>query len=120
QIIFAQVEVGKSQHTVLDLGAGDQVVFGQNRQIVGIPAAVGQNGGVPDRVAVSIHDLGIIDDTRNAIRVLNVLSRVQVVHRPLDAGGAVQLAAKDCGLAAFRICQGTVDGFLQLIQVCLG
>ena len=32
----------------------------------------------------------------------------------------MQLAAKDCGLAAFRICQGAGDRFLQLIQVCFG
>src|SRR5699024_651668 len=86
QIVFAKIQVGKSQHTVPYLGAGDQVVFGENRQIVGIPAAVGQDGGVPDRVAVGVHDLAVVHRAADAVRVLDVLGGVQVVHRALDAG----------------------------------
>ena len=89
QIVFAKIQVGKSQHAVFDLGTGDQMIFGENRQVVHIPAAVGQHGGVPDRVAVGVYDFGVVHHTRNAIRVLNVLSCVQVVHGPLDAGSAV-------------------------------
>ena len=60
---------------------------------------------MPDRVAVSVHDLGIIHHTRNAVRVLDVLGGVQIVHHALNAGGAVQ---------------GGVGTFHGLVQIRLG
>ena len=44
---------------------------------------------MPDRLSVGIGDFRIIYDTRNAVRVFNGVSGVQIVHRPLKRGIAV-------------------------------
>ena len=44
---------------------------------------------MPDRLSVGIGDFRIIYDTRNAVRVFNGVSGVQIVHRPLQRGIAV-------------------------------
>ena len=44
---------------------------------------------MPDRLSVGIGDFRIIYDTRNAVRVFNRVSGVQIVHRPLQRGIAV-------------------------------
>ena len=56
------------------------MVFFQYREIIGFPCAVGKHGGMPDGVAAGIGDLGVIDDAGNAVRMMNVLGSVQIVH----------------------------------------
>ena len=80
KVISAHIQVGKSQLSVCDFGRRYQPVFLQNGQVIGIPAAVGEDSGVPDRLSVGIGDFRIIYDTRNAVRVFNGVSGVQIVH----------------------------------------
>ena len=89
QVISAHVQVGKSQLAVCDFGRRYQPIFLQNGQVIGIPAAVGEDSGVPDRLSVGIGDFRIIYDTRNTVRVFNRVSGVQIVHRPLQRGVTV-------------------------------
>ena len=86
KVISAHVQVGKSQLAVLDGGRCHKPVFLENRQIVGIPAAVGKDGGVPDGSAIGICNFRIIHDAGNAVRVFNGIRCVQVVHCPLKRG----------------------------------
>ena len=44
-----------------------------------VPAAVGEDSGVPDRLSVGIGDFGVIHHTRNTIRVFNRVSGEQIV-----------------------------------------
>ena len=60
---------------------------------------------VPDGGAVGIYDFGVVHHTRNAVRVLDILGGIQVVHRALDAGSTVQ---------------GGVGTFHGLVQIRLG
>ena len=56
QIVAAHVQVGKRQLAVPDLGGGHKSVFLQNGQVIGIPAAVGKDSGVPSGRTVGIGD----------------------------------------------------------------
>jgi len=69
------------------------VVFFQHREIIGFPCAVGKHSGMPDRGAAGICDFGVIDDARNAVRVVNVLGGVQVVYGTFEC--AVTVAARN-------------------------
>ena len=80
QIVAAHVQVGKSQLAVLDLGGSHKSIFLQNGQVIGIPAAIGEDSGVPNGRAVGIGDFRTIYDARNAVRVFNGVSGVQIVH----------------------------------------
>ena len=92
KVISAHVQVGKSQLAVLDLGGSHKSVFLQNGQVIGIPAAVGENRGVPNGLSVGIGDFRIIYDTRNAVRVFNGVSGVQIVHSTLQR--SISVAAR--------------------------
>ena len=48
QVIAAHVKVGKCELAVLDLGGSYKPVFLEDWQIISIPAAVGENHGMPD------------------------------------------------------------------------
>ena len=76
KVVSAQVEVCKCQLAVLDGGGGNEMVFFQHREIIGLPCAVGKHSGVPDGRAAGICDFGVIDDAGNAVRVMNVLRGV--------------------------------------------
>ena len=89
QVVAAHVEVGKSEFGVLDLGGSNKAVFLEDGQIVGIPAAVGEDGGVPDGLAVGIRDFAVVNDAGDPIRVLNGLGSVQVIHSAFERGIAV-------------------------------
>ena len=89
QIVVAHVQVGKSQLSVCNLGGGYQPVFLQNGQVIGIPAAIGEDSGVPKGRAVGIGDFGVIYDTRNTVRVFNRVSGVQIVYRAFQRSIAV-------------------------------
>ena len=54
KVISAHIQVGKRQLAVSDFCRGYQSVFLQNGQVIGIPAAVGEDSGVPDRLSVGI------------------------------------------------------------------
>ena len=54
KVISAHIQVGKSQLSVCDFGRRYQPVFLQNGQVIGIPAAVGENRGVPNGRAAGI------------------------------------------------------------------
>ena len=95
-IISAGVQVGEHQLAVLNGGAGNKVVFLQHRQVVGFPSAVGEDGGVPDGAAIA-GDFGIIHHAGDAVRVLDVLRAVQVIHRAVQRGGAVTAACQIFG-----------------------
>ena len=56
------------------------MILFQHREIVGLPRAVGKHGGVPNGRTAGIDNFGVIDDAGNAVRVMNVLGSVQVVH----------------------------------------
>ena len=92
QIVAAHVQICKSQLSVCDFGRRYQPVFLQNGQVIGIPAAVGEDSGVPDRLSVGIGDFRIIYDTRNAVRVFNGVSGVQIVHSTLQR--SISVAAR--------------------------
>ena len=89
QIVAAHVQVGKRQLAVPDLGGGHKSVFLQNGQVIGIPAAIGEDSGVPNGRAVGIGDFGIIHHTRNTVRVFNGVSGVQIVHSTFQRGISV-------------------------------
>jgi len=89
QIVAAHVQVGKSQLSVCNLGGGYQPVFLQNGQVIRIPAAVGENSGVPDRLSVGIRDFAVVHNAGHAVRLRDILGGIQVVHRPLQRGIAV-------------------------------
>ena len=80
KVISAHIQVGKSQLSVCDFGRRYQPVFLQNGQVIGIPAAVGENRRVPNGCAAGIGDFGVIYDTRNTIRMFNGVCGVQIVH----------------------------------------
>ena len=89
-IIFAEVQVCEGQPAVLDFGAGDQMVFLKNRQIVIDPLpAVVADCGVPDGIAVCIHDFGVVHYAGHAVRMGDVLGSVEVVHGTVQRGVAV-------------------------------
>ena len=91
-IISAEVQVCEGQPAVLDFGAGDQMVFFENRQVIRYPLpAVVADGRVPDGIAIGIHDFGIIHNTGYAVRVGDVLGSVEVVHGTVQRGVAVIL-----------------------------
>ena len=89
QIVAAHVQVGKSQLSVCDFRRGYQPVFLQNGQVIGVPAAVGENRSVPNGRAVGIGDFGVIHHTRNTVRVFNRVSGVQIVHSTFQRGISV-------------------------------
>ena len=80
EVISAHIQVGKSQLSVCDFGRRYQSVFLQDGQVIGIPTAIGENRGVPDRLSVGIGDFRVIYGTRNTVRVFNGVSGVQIVH----------------------------------------
>ena len=89
KVISAHIQVGKRQLSVCDFGRRYQPVFLQNGQVIGIPAAVGEDSGVPDRLSVGIGDFRIIYDTRNTIRMFNGVCGVQIIHSTFQRGIAV-------------------------------
>ena len=109
-IIFAEVQVCEGQPAVLDFCAGDQMVFLKNRQIVIDPLpAVVADCGVPDGIAVCIHDFGVVHYAGHAVRMRNIFGGVEVIHRTVQRGIAVGLpAGKSCavGGAAAHIPHG--------------
>ena len=86
------------------------MVFFENRQIVIDPLpAVVADCGVPDGIAVCIHDFGVVHYAGHAIGVRNIFGGVKVVHRAVQRGIAVGLpAGKSCavGGAAAHIPHG--------------
>ena len=80
QIVAAHVQVGKSQLAVLDLGGSHKSVFLQNGQVTGIPAAVGEDSGMPDGLTVDIRDFAVVHNAGHAVRVRDILGGVQIVH----------------------------------------
>jgi len=56
KVISAHIQVGKTQLAVCDFGRGYKAVFLQDRQVIGIPAAVGENRSVPNGRTVGIGD----------------------------------------------------------------
>ena len=93
-VILAQVQVAEGQPAVLDHGAGDQMVFGKHGQVVIHPlAGVVPDGGMPDRGAVGIGDLAVVHRAGHAIRVLDVLGSIQVIHRTVQPGVSMGLTA---------------------------
>ena len=54
QIVAAHVQICKSQLSVCDFGRRYQPVFLQNGQVIGIPAAVGENRSAPNGRTVGI------------------------------------------------------------------
>ena len=111
-IIFAEVQVCEGQPAVLDFGAGYQMVFFENWQIVIDPLpAVVADGRVPEGVAVCIHDFGIIHNTGHTVRVGDVLGSVEVVHGTVQHGVAVicnVLCSVQVHLGYADLAQGTV------------
>ena len=76
QVVAAHIKVSKCKFAVLDLGGCDQAVFLQNRQVVGIPTAVSENGGVPDGRTIFIGDFRMVHDAGNTIRVVDIFGSV--------------------------------------------
>jgi len=108
KVISAHIQVGKRQLSVCNLGGGYQPVFLQNGQVIGIPAAVGEDSGVPDRLSVGIGDFGVIHHTRNTVRVFNRVSGVQIVHSTFQRG--ISVAARSqipCGVQV-HFCQQNI------------
>ena len=96
-IIFAEVQVCEGQPAVLDFGAGYQMVFFENWQIVIDPlTAVVTDGRVPEGIAIGIHDFGIIHNAGHTVRVDDVLGSVEVVHGTVQHSIAVCLPAGKC------------------------
>ena len=96
-IIFAEVQICEGQPAVLDFGAGYQMVFFENWQIVIDPLpAVVADSRVPDGIAIGIHDFGIIHNAGHAVRVGDVLGGVEVIHGTVQRGVAVCLPAGKC------------------------
>ena len=89
KVISAHIQVCKRQLSVCDFRRGYQPVFLQNGQVIGVPAAVGENSGVPNGRAVGIGDFGVIHHTRNTVRVFNRVSGVQIVHSTFQRGISV-------------------------------
>ena len=71
------------------MGGCNKAVLLENRQIVSIPAAVGEDGGMPDGLTAGIRDFAVVHDAGNTIRVFDVLGSVQIVHGPFERGIAV-------------------------------
>ena len=109
-IIFAEVQIAEAQPAVLNFGAGNKMVFLQHRQIVRYPLpAVVADCGMPDGIAVRIHNFGVVHHAGHAIGVRNIFGGVKVVHRAVQRGIAVGLpAGKSCavGGAAAHIPHG--------------
>ena len=86
------------------------MVFFENRQIVIDPLpAVVADCGVPDGIAVRIHNFGVVHHAGHAVRMRNIFGGVEVVHRAVQRGIAVSLpAGKGCavGGAAAHIPHG--------------
>ena len=80
KVISAHIQVDKRQLAVSDFRRGYQPVFLQNGQVIGIPAAVGEDSGVPDRLSVGIGDFAVVHNTGHAVRLRDILSGVQIVH----------------------------------------
>ena len=96
-IIFAEVQVCEGQPAVLDFGAGYQMVFFENWQILIDPlTAVVTDGRVPEGIAIGIHDFGIIHNAGHTVRVDDVLGSVEVVHGTVQHSIAVCLPAGKC------------------------
>ena len=89
QVVFAQVQIPENQQPVFDLGARHQMIFGKDRQVGIIPAAVGAHCGMPDGIAVLVGDLAVINHTTHTIRVEDVFCRIQVINGPFDTGFAM-------------------------------
>ena len=62
------------------MSGGNKAVFLQNWQIIGIPPAVGEDSGVPDRLSVGIGDFAVVHNAGHAVRLRDILSGVQIVH----------------------------------------
>ena len=105
KVISAHVQVGKSQLAVLDLGGSHKSVFLQNGQVIGIPAAVGENRSVPNGRAIGIGDFGIINHTRNTVRVFNRVCSVQIVHCTLQRIVAVAARSQIPCSVQIHFCQ---------------
>ena len=89
-IIFAEVQITEAQPAILDFSAGNKMVFLQHRQIVIDPLpAVVADCGMPDGIAVCIHDFGVVHHAGHAVRVGDVLGSVEVVHGTVQRGVAV-------------------------------
>ena len=89
QVVFAQVQIPENQQPVFDLGARHQMIFGKDRQVGIIPAAVGAHCGMPDGVTILIGDLAVVNHTTHTIRVENILGGIKVVYGPFNAGFAM-------------------------------
>ena len=105
-IIFAEVQIAEAQPAVLDFSAGYKVVFLQHRQIVRHPLpAVVADCGMPDGIAVCIHNFGVVHHAGHTIGMCNIFGGVEVIHRAVQRGIAVGLpAGKGCavgGAAAY-------------------
>ena len=86
-IIFTEVQVGEGQPAVLDFCTGYEIVLFQHGQIIADPLpAVVTNRSVPDGIAIGIYDFGVVHNTGHTVRVGNVLSGIQVVHRTVQHG----------------------------------
>ena len=92
KVVASHIQVGKSKFAVLDGSRGNQPVFLQNRQVIGIPAAVGKYGSVPDGVAIGIQNFRIIHCAGDAIRVYDGIRCIQVVDGSLQ--GCITVAAR--------------------------
>ena len=113
QIVLAKIKIAEHQQAILDLGAGHQMILGENGQISVIPVAVGAHRGVPDGVAVLIGDFAVIHHAAHTIGVANVFRCIQVVHRTLDTGFTMRVGAGHFPVLAILSHRGGA----QLIQV---
>ena len=109
--------VGKRQLAVSDFGRGYQPVFLQNGQVIGIPTAVGENRGVPDRLSVGIADFGVTHHTRNTVRVFNRVCSVQIVHCTLQRIVAVAARSQIPCSVQIHFCQQNIAEDTVILQL---
>ena len=112
QIVPTKIKISEHQLPILDLGAGHQMVFGKNGKITLIPAIVGTHSGMPDRLTTTVHNLAVINHPGHTVRMLNIRSRVKIVHGPFDAGFTVRCGTGYCRAAGAAGCI-----LSQLIQI---
>ena len=93
-VVLTEIEVREGQPAILDNRTGYQMVFGEHGQVVIHPlAGVVPDGGMPDRRAVGIGDFAVVHGAGHAIRVLDVLGSIQVIHRAVQPGIGMGLTA---------------------------